>query len=173
LGKSAEEILRVEFLATYLKASDVEVLGVMLDADTKPGSRYQRIRDTCLRAFPELPAELPSGGLVAENTDKKRLGVWVMPDNASEGCLETFLRYLVPEESEPLWVHAGDAVAQAIRLGANVRDPHGPKAHLYTWLAWQDPPGQNPGIALTKRILDPRSEHATSFVKWFKELYKL
>jgi hypothetical protein len=173
LGKSDEEILRPEYLALLLKASDIDVLGLMLDADTKPESRYGRIRNACLKAFPALPADLPTGVLVAENENNKRLGVWVMPNNAAEGCLETFLRHLVPKESEPLWAHAGDAVTQAINLGANVRDPHGPKAHLYTWLAWQDPPGQNPGIALTKRILDPKSQHADNFVKWFKELYKL
>lgn len=173
LGNSAEEIMRPEYLSSLLKASDIDILGLLLDADTKPRSRYGRIRTACLAAFPDLPEEIPKGGVVAENAGKKRFGVWVMPDNAAEGCLETFLRHLVPEESEPLWVHAGNCSSKAKELGAKWRDVHEPKAKLYTWLAWQDPPGQNPGVALAKKILDPHSKEAASFVKWFKELYKL
>jgi hypothetical protein len=47
------------------------------------------------------------------------------------------------------------------------------KANLYTWLAWQDEPGQTPGHALTRKILDPSSPSALSFVKWFMALYSL
>jgi hypothetical protein len=88
-------------------------------------------------------------------------------------CLETFLRYLVPDDAEIVWRHATEAVASARNLGARCRESHLPKAELYTWLAWQDPPGFSPGRALTKKILDPHSEHATPFVKWFRDLYQL
>jgi hypothetical protein len=96
-----------------------------------------------------------------------------MPDNTSQGDLETFLRYLVPDRQEPLWKQACDSVIAAVSSGANCRDSHIAKANLYTWLAWQDPPGQSPGFALTRKILDPQSQYAGPFVKWFRELYRL
>lgn len=168
-----EDILDPEYISVLLKASEIDVLGFMLDADTKPVSRYGRIRAVCQSAFPDLPEDLPADGLVAENADKKRLGVWVMPDNKTEGCLETFLHELVPDESAPVWAHAGEAMTRAQELGASWRDSHEPKVRLYTWLAWQEPPGQSPGRALTQKILDPHSTRAESFVAWFRGLYQL
>ena len=96
-----------------------------------------------------------------------------MPDNQSVGYLETFLRYLVPDSQLPLWQHAEHAVTEAISLGAGCKDGHAPKANLYTWLAWQDPPGRSPGIALTQKVLDSNSGLAQPFVSWFKDLYQL
>jgi hypothetical protein len=94
-----------------------------------------------------------------------------MPDNESEGCTEVFLRHLVPAQAETSWQHAVQSVIGARELGAPCRECHLPKAHLYTWLAWQDPPGQSPGIALTKKILDPTAPSAARFVTWFRLLY--
>jgi|HubBroStandDraft_1064217.scaffolds.fasta_scaffold497852_1 hypothetical protein len=143
----------------------------MLDADVHADGRYQRIQQLCSILFPNLAGRTPPA--VVENDNQKRFGVWIMPDNASQGDLETFLRYLVPDQQEPLWKQACDSVGAAVSNGAKCRDSHIPKANLYTWLAWQDPPGQSPGLALTKKILDPQSEYAGPFVKWFKELYRL
>ena len=132
-----------------------------------------RIRQLCVPLFPNLPERMPQEGLIAENDEAKRFGVWIMPDNSSEGDLETLLRHLVPDEQEPLWRHACESVAAALSLGAKCREAHVPKADLYTWLAWQDPPGQSPGLALTRKILEPRSRYAEPFVTWFKNLYRL
>jgi hypothetical protein len=96
-----------------------------------------------------------------------------MPDNRSAGMMETFLRHLIKPEDEPLWIHAQAAFAQAKAIGAHCRDVHADKAHIHTWLAWQDPPGQAFGIALVKNILDARSATAMPFVDWFRRLYGL
>jgi hypothetical protein len=102
-----------------------------------------------------------------------KFGVCIMPDNSSEGYLETFLRYLVPDQEEPIWKHAVESAKSAKGIGAQCPDKDMPKAHLYTWLAWQIIPGQQPGIALTKHILEPNSPRAEAFVKWFRELYEV
>jgi hypothetical protein len=174
MGNGAEEILKDGFLSAFLKGSVVKTLGVMLDGDSKPRGRYDRIRTLCSQFFPTLPNELPKEGLVVDNvSEQKRFGLWIMPDNCSEGCLETFLRHLVPDPLEPIWKHATDSVQAAKGIGCACRDGHISKANLYTWLAWQDPPGQSPGESLTKRILDPHSQSAAAFVDWFRRLYRL
>lgn len=172
VGGSVDEILATGYLTAEIKARSTKQIGVMLDADASASGRYQRIQQLCGALFPNLPEQMPAGGLVVEY-DEKRLGVWLMPDNLSEGDLEIFLRCMVPSEGESLWSHACESVKSAISMGAKCRESHLSKANMYTWLAWQDPPGQSPGIALTKRILDPRSKLAEPFVKWFKELYRL
>jgi len=148
-------------------------LGILLDADTNAQARYQSVRHLCVGTFPRLPQEIPPEGLVTENEDEKRLGLWIMPDNASGGTLETFLRFLVPENSAALWEHATASVTIARTLNAACRESHIGKANLYTWLAWQDPPGQSGGRALTQNILDPHSPNSAAFVKWFRDLYQL
>ncbi len=145
----------------------------MLDADSTPEGRYQQIRSACLEFFPKLPEDMPASGLIVDNDERKRFGVWMMPDNVSAGDLEIFLRCLVPESSEPVWKYATECAANARAAGAPYHDSHVSKAHLYTWLAWQNPPGQSPGVAITKKTLDPHSASATPFVNWFRELYEL
>jgi hypothetical protein len=173
ISNGAEEILQDGFLKVYIQSPEVRTLGVMFDADDKPSGRYQRVRTLCEQFFPTLPKELPPGGCVVENTDNKRLGFWLMPDNASDGDMETFLKFLVPDDSVPVWAHAVECVTTAKGIGCPCRDSHLTKANLYTWLAWQDPPGQSPGRALTKKILDPHGASATAFVDWFMQLYAL
>jgi hypothetical protein len=173
LGESAEKILRPSYLTSLLKSSDIDTLGVMLDADTSPKSRYDSIRHSCSGEFPDLPLTMPPEGAVSFNQFGKGLGIWIMPDNTADGCLETFLKYLLPANSSDVWGHACSSAKTAKDLGAAWREAHEPKVQLYTWLAWQDPPGQAPGTALAKSILDPTSESAKLFVAWFKKLYKL
>lgn len=172
LGLSADEILNAKYLSTQIKRPGLRRLGIMFDADTKPKSRYSTLRTICEDFFPNLPEELPANGIIAEHEDI-RLGAWIMPDNSSDGDLETFLRHLVPVGGEDVWKHAEESVAQARSLGAKCKDAHVAKANLYTWLAWQDEPGQSPGRALTQKILDPYGNRAVSFIEWFTNLYGL
>ena len=169
----ASDVLKPALLSTQLKEHGVRIVGIMLDADTNPTGRYQSIRNTCSRFFFTLPETLPTEGGIAQNAGGMRVGIWIMPNNAAEGYIETFLRVLVPDKEEPIWKHAVDSVESAKALGAQCPDKDIPKANLFTWLAWQSVPGQQPGIALTKHILNPHSPHAASFVKWFRELYEV
>jgi hypothetical protein len=169
----ADEILRRGYIDGLLKGSVVKTLGVMLDADANPHGRYQSIYDLCISFFPGMPKSIAPEGIVIASADEKRFGVWIMPDNGSPGNLETFLKFLVPNRLEPIWAHAVESAKVAKRMGCECRDCHIDKQNLYTWLAWQDPPGQGPGEALTKKVLDPHAAHAEPFVKWFRNLYEL
>lgn len=170
---SADQILATGYISGKLKESGVSVLGVVLDADEEITGRWQRISSLCADIFPKMPDTIPPGGLILENRDGMRFGVWIMPDNNSSGMLETFLAYLVPESSNPVLEYARHTVTEAREKGASCRESHVDKAHVHTWLAWQDPPGQPLGRALTRKILDPHSAHAVPFVLWFRKLYKL
>jgi hypothetical protein len=64
-------------------------------------------------------------------------------------------------------------VAGAVADGAKCRPHHVDKSNIYTWMAWQDPPGQSFGTALVSKVLDSRAPQALPFVKWFRDLYEL
>jgi hypothetical protein len=173
VARNVHNILDQTYLGTELKASDTEILGIMIDADDKPIDYWRSLRSILKPFIPGLPKLLPSSGLIIDYADSRRFGCWIMPDCVSIGMLETFLSHLVPQANMPLWDHAKDAVRHAERLDAPYRKAHLDKALIHTWLAWQDPPGEKLGIALKSKILDPMAPTAAPFVSWFRELYRL
>jgi hypothetical protein len=167
-----EKLLEPAQIETQLKASGLEALGVLIDADEDPVSRWQAVRHRALKRFPGLPPDLPATGLVHAE-DGLRFGVWIMPDNQRRGMLETFLTFLRPADNPALNAHALEACRAAKTLAAPYKDAHADKAHLHTWLAFQDPPGRQLHQAVLERLLDPSSPHAAPFLAWFKALFAL
>ena len=145
----------------------------MVDADDNPSGRWQSVRNSCLPAIPDIPKQLPETGLIHSLQDGVKFGVWIMPDNKMRGMLETFLAYMIPDESEPLWEYAQEAVAVAKTRNAPFKDVHVDKAHIFTWLAWQNEPGRQLHHAIMEKILAPKHPKAQTFVNWFKSLYNL
>ena len=168
-----EPILAEGAISLELKAAGVEAVGVTIDANERFEGRWQRIRNECAGTFPDVPADLPPEGLICRNTAGLHFGVWIMPDNHSEGMLETFLGYLASGGDKRLWQYAREARSEARKHGAPYKDPHRDKADIRTWLAWQDPPGQSFGTALLRKCLDPRSPVAANYVAWFRRLFRV
>jgi hypothetical protein len=160
-------------ISTALKGSGLEALGIMVDADEHPDQRWQSLRNACLKSIPDLPNGLPETGLIHNMQDGKRFGIWMMPDNRLRGMLETFLAYMVPGANDALWTYSQTVVEEAHCKNAPFSEFHRDKAQIYTWLAWQDPPGRQLHQAVMERILDPNHPRAQVFISWFKQLYKL
>jgi len=53
------------------------------------------------------------------------------------------------------------------------RESYQAKAHLHTWLAWQEEPGTPMGLAITKRYLDAEAPYALLLLNWIRELFEL
>ena len=174
IGYGVNEILNENYMGVLLKSPTIKNLGIMIDADEKRAwQRYRSLYDLCRASFPDMPDTLPFEGLVVNNAPaEKRLGIWIMPDNRSQGDLETFLRDLVPDQ--PLWEYAERCTESAKKdWNAPYRNAHTNKAKLYSWLSWQDPPVQNPGRALRSGALDATVPATQTFIKWFRKLYDL
>ncbi|MEZ5941542.1 MAG: DUF3226 domain-containing protein [Planctomycetaceae bacterium] len=169
-----ENLLKPGVIEAELKASGLEELGIIIDADEDLEARWQAVRNRCLQEFStQLPEELPQDGLVVERESGLRLGVWIMPDNLNNGMLETFLTYLVPDQGNTVYQHALTSVSKAKSIGAPYSESHEDKAIIHTWLAWQNPPGRQLHQAVIERILVPQSDRSKSFVDWFRRLYRL
>lgn len=168
-----EKLLKPGVIEAELKSSGLSHLGILVDADEVLANRWTAIRDRCSKAFPNLPKTFPDTRIIVENDVGLRLGVWIMPDNKTAGMLETFLGFLVPNTQDRLFVAAQESARNARELGAPYIDAHASKANIYTWLAWQDPPGRQLHQAVLQEILSPRSPHAQPFVSWFRQLYQI
>lgn len=169
-----ENLLRPGTIEAQLKSPGLAALGVLLDANSDPIGRWNRVRARAVGTFPTLPAALPPDGVVVRNVDGLRFGVWLMPDCSSPGMLETFLTLFVSDPTAGLWpfvvTHCRDAKALH---QAPYTDAHQDKALIHAWLALQDPPGEQLHDAIVQMILQPTSPHADRFVRWFRDLFQV
>ena len=168
-----DNLLNKNLINTELKASNLKVLGIIIDADKHPKDRWQSIRNCIIDKFPDIPENLPNTGLIHDAHDEIKIGIWMMPDNKERGMLETFLKFLLPNNGEDLWELTERACKQATECGAPFKDYHKDKAKIHTWLAWQNPPGRQLHNAIMERILAPESPHTAPFIEWFQELFEV
>jgi hypothetical protein len=163
-------------LPTVLKGSDLERLGVVIDANTDIRARWTALRNILLNAgnvnVPAAPD--PNGTIVTlERPDRTlTVGVWLMPDNQLDGMLENFIEFLVPP-SDTLWPRAEECVAQIPERERRFPHEHRIKAYVHTWLAWQEEPGTPLGLAITKRYLDADVPYAHQLMDWIRRLFDL
>ena len=154
------QVIDPKLISSELKASGRAALGLMVDADDNPSARWESIRNSCLESIPDLPGKLAETGLIHVAPNGVKFGVWIMPDNQMGGMLETFLAYLIPDEREPIWQYAQEVVTESKQRNAPFKEVHLDKAYLYTWLAWQNPPGRQLHNAIMEKILDPKHPQA-------------
>jgi hypothetical protein len=156
---------------TELRAPDAERFGLIVDANGDAQARWQSIRQTLeAEGYTELPERLAPDGMIVPGTPHRPgFGAWIMPDNGSPGALEEFAASLVPA-GDALWMRAGeavDAIPEEQRRFPAVRRS---KAHVHTWLAWQERPGSPMGQAIGKGDLDAQASAAQRFVAWLRRL---
>jgi hypothetical protein len=135
-------LVNSDVLKTEFQASGLTSLGIVIDADENASQRWTSLRNAASHLIPDLPISLPGNGLIHNTAKGVAFGVWIMPDNKTSGMLETFLSYLIRDDCLDIWNLAKTSAAAAQESGAAFSDSHKIKAEIYTWLAWQDPPGR-------------------------------
>jgi hypothetical protein len=159
-------------LPVELKASELEILGVLIDADIDVSARWNAVRAAFRKSgFPALPIEPVAEGLVLQNNDL-RIGVWLMPNNEVGGMLEDFLEYLVPP-TDQIWPESSAFVDNLQSSANRYKDVHLTKARIHAWLAVQDSPGSPMGQAITKKSFNADGEICDRFLNWIERLFIL
>ena len=69
-------LLAPGFIETTLKASGVDAVGIVVDANGDPASRWEQVRDRLAASYPAFPSALPAAGVVHATAEKPRVGVW-------------------------------------------------------------------------------------------------
>lgn len=168
---------QLEVQSKRLQTIEEGNLGVVIDANSNPKSRWARIREIIDKSGMgvSLPDEPKAAGEVLQLPSKKRrFGVWMMPDNRSEGCLEHFLMKLIPSK-DLLWPDAQMIVREVGNKGAPFWEKKNSnmmaKAEIHTWLAWQEVPGAPFGKSIKYGSLDGTNQAAKDFLAWFKRLF--
>jgi hypothetical protein len=164
----------LETLDVELEESGLVCMGILVDADQDLAARWQSLRDKLLRfGYADVPRNPDPLGTVIAQDDLPMVGVWIMPDNRLPGMLEDFVGLLVPDGDHPLWERAGRAVDDIPPEEKKFPPERRSKAHIHTWLAWQEEPGKPMGLAITARYLDPNVVEARAFIAWLRRLFEI
>lgn len=157
-------------LDVELLASDLETLGIMVDADTNIAARWQSLSHRLQNCgYPPLPAVPDPQGTIIESEGLPKVGIWVMPDNQINGMLEDFIAFLIPAD-DALWPYAQKCVEDIDPIQRSFGS-HVIKANVHTWLAWQEHPGTPLGSAIKYCYLKDNVPQALAFVDWVKRLF--
>lgn len=170
-GGGIQRLLAV--IPVALKTSQLDALGVVIDADGDVMARWQGVRSRFVSAgIGNIPANPPVDGWVSGVGSVPMVGVWIMPNNQNPGELEDFVRALIPTGDSLL--PKAEMIVQNIEREGISRYPsaHRAKALIHTWLAWQRDPGQPMGQAITTATLDHASPLASRFVQWLLRLFQ-
>jgi len=158
----------LDTLSVELQTSELETLGILVDADTDLQARWQSLRSILTKVGYVVPAKPDLTGTILHDADKPTVGIWLMPDNHLPGMLEDFAAMLIPDD-DMLLPYARECVQNIPeqRFSPAVRA----KADIHTWLAWQEEPGKPFGTAITARYLNPESAQAQVFITWLRALF--
>jgi hypothetical protein len=167
----SDSLLLAEF-SIRLKKGDLDPLGVVIDADDNLAECWQSLKDRLSQAgYTAVPTQPSPEGTILRQTDKPTVGIWIMPDNQLPGMLEDFIGFLVPQ-GDLQWQQARACLLEIPEAQRRFKQ-HLAKAHVHTWLAWQEEPGTPLGSAITKRYLDADAEHAKQLIGWVRTLFEI
>jgi hypothetical protein len=159
-------------LPIHLKpGTDVERLGVVVDADADLQARWQEIKRILERAgYASIPDDPDPAGTVIDQQNLPRVGIWMMPDNTLPGMLEDYLCFLVPA-GDALFERARRCVGEIPAEERRFIEAHFTKALIHTWLAWQEAPGKPLGQAITRGYFESDGPHVQSLLGWLTRLF--
>lgn len=156
---SVEQVLRA--IGPEIKVSGRRSVGVLVDANDDLSSRWQAVVDRLARAGIAMPQAAEPAGTVTESTP--RVGVWLMPDNVSDGELEDFAVRLIPD-GDPVWPEARRYIDGIPVEGRKFASGKVMRARLYAWLATRKEP-RRMGAAIGTGDLQAGETLAVSFAE--------
>ena len=154
-------------ISVEMKAPGRIAVGVMADADASVASRWREISTKFEKAGVTLPRQPGQGGVVVSSRPK--VGVWLMPDNLSNGELEDFLRVQIPQ-NDVVWPLTNAYIGS---IPAHLQPRKCSKALVRAWLAGK-PEYLLMGAAIGKGedYFDTSHPLAKSIVGWLDRLFK-
>jgi hypothetical protein len=160
-------------IPVWLRRSELQRLGIVIDADSDIAARWQSLQDRLRGAgYNTVPNTPNPAGTIITQPDLPAVGVWLMPNNVLPGMLEDFARLLMPA-NDTLWLKAAQCLQSLDETERRFSANHLSKAHLHTWLAWQEEPGKPIGQAVTNCYFDANAPQAQQLIEWIRRLFNL
>ena len=150
-------------------------LAVIVDADheQEQGLGYRKTIEQVSKIAADYDftlAENQANGLYFKHSDGlAEFGLWVMPNNRTDGMLEDFIKTCVTPNEQSLFDHA-------VQIIQNIPNPkfkphHNSKAQVATWLAWQKPPGHGLYYSVKDGLLNTNHALFQEMEQWLKKIF--
>ena len=160
----------IESIRDEARALGRQALGILVDANDSPATRWQAISDRLASVGIQTPAAPhPNGTIIEAADDMPRIGVWLMPDNQSPGELEDFVAQMIPD-IDPVWPLSQDYISRIPNDHREFAENKVSTAEVYAWLATREDPKQM-GAAIGARDLAIDGVLCTRFTDWLNRLF--
>ena len=154
-------------ISPALRPLERTALGIVMDANDDLAARWQAIGHRLRGTDVQLPEQPAHGGTVIDG--EPRVGVWLMPDNATPGELENFVAALVPKD-DPVWPLAERYIGSIPGEHRQFSPRKELRATLHAWLATRQEP-RRMGAAIGTAELDAGGALAGQFADWLRTLF--
>ena len=154
-------------ISLEIKTPSRKAIGILVDANNDLNTRWNDVTNRLRKANIQAPPSPQPTGTIIDG--QPRVGIWLMPDNASTGELEDFVMQMIPK-GDPVWPLAKryiEEIPQAYRRFPAVKTR---RAELYAWLAARENPRQM-GSAIVSHDLKVDGHLCKNFLDWLKALF--
>ena len=153
-----------------VKVSGRQVLGIVLDADRNLEDCWANLKEHFSRTGVQLPSKpSPIGTIVYEQDYHPRVGIWLMPDNKSQGELEDFALRMISCD-DPIWPLSRSYIENIPEGDRKFEAAKADKAKLYAWLAARREPGRM-GAAVGSGDFETSGSLCEEFFAWLVKLF--
>ena len=154
-------------LGVESKASGLETLGILVDANDSLSSRWQAVSDRLNGQGIHLPPNPSPNGTMISGAPS--IGIWVMPNNQTSGELENFISCMIPD-SDSVWPLARIYVESIPNEHRRFKDGKILRAEVHAWLAVREDP-RPMGLAIGAQDLDVDGPLTQRFLQWLRHLF--
>lgn len=157
----------LEAISLEVKIPGRKASGILVDANNDIDARWNDVTN-CLRKanIQAPPSPQPTGTII---DGQPRVGIWLMPDNASTGELEDFVMQMIPED-DAVWPLSKRYIEEIPKAERKFREEKTRRAELYAWLAARENPRQM-GSAIGSHDLNVDGGRCRNFLAWLKALF--
>ncbi len=167
---------RLTILLPQLNDGQLTKIAIIVDADySEHGSGKQKTLDQVSNVLENIGFTLrdrepvQEGFLFKHSDGLEDFGLWIMPNNYSEGMLEDWIIQCINSDEKALFGQADTAVQE---LPSPKFKPHlESKAKVATWLAWQKTPGHGLYTAMKEGLLDEQSVPYKNLSDWLQKVF--
>ena len=147
-----------------------QAVGILVDADDDSGKCWEAVVNGFSRTDAQLPSSPdPVGTIIPEQDYQPRIGIWLMPDNKSQGELEDFTLQMI-SPSDTVWPLSLSYVENIPESDRKFTSEKSDKAKLYAWLAARKDPGRM-GAAVSAGDLEVNGPLCRNFFTWLTRLF--
>ena len=155
-------------IGPQLKVQDRRAVGIIVDANDNPDSRWRAVTDRVRGALDDIEIVDPTpNGMIVGN--EPRVGIWLWPDNQSGGEIEDFVAKMIPS-GDQVWPLSEQYIESIPHDQRRFREKKTARAKLHAWLATREDP-RRMGGAIRIGDLEVDGPLAKQFADWLQELF--